>query len=458
LSAYFAEHPTTANKIVDKVIVASRARDAARKARELTRRKGALEGGSLPGKLADCSENDPSLCELFLVEGDSAGGSAKQGRDRRFQAILPVKGKILNVEKARLDKVLSNEEIRTIITALGTGIGQEFDLSKLRYNRLVLMCDADVDGSHIRTLILTLLYRHFHKLIEEGHVFIAQPPLYKIKRGKREEYIQTESKMNSILFEMGREGLQCTIVKGKQVLTDKQLEDLLKLLVELESIASPLAKKGLNFKEYATSRHPKTKKLPLYRVKVEDKYHFAYSEEELAKILEGEDIEMPEEGVKGVKGAEILDIFEAPEIEEIAKKLDKLDLGMQDFIVDDQEDSPAVAKKGKKKKAAKEELKPLFKIKGDKDAEIYSLKGLLDYVRAEAKKGMTIQRYKGLGEMNPQQLWETTLDPEKRTMLKVTLEDAVEADEMFTVLMGDAVEPRREFIETHALEVRNLDI
>ncbi|MFA6378212.1 MAG: DNA topoisomerase subunit B, partial [Candidatus Omnitrophota bacterium] len=269
LNTFFEENPSVANKIIDKVIVASRAREAARKARELTRRKGALESGGLPGKLADCSEKDPTLCELYLVEGDSAGGSAKQGRDRTFQAILPLKGKILNVEKAHLDRVLSNEEIRTIITAMGTGIGEEFSLEKLRYHKLIIMCDADVDGSHIRTLLLTLLYRHMKPLIEEGHVYIAQPPLYKVKRGKREEYIETEDQMNKLVLELGSEDLQFSRIKGKDVYKGAVLDEALNSFVKLEDLVERLTKKGVNFQEYASKMNPKTKKLPIYMVEVE---------------------------------------------------------------------------------------------------------------------------------------------------------------------------------------------
>jgi len=443
LSSYFEENPSVANKIVDKVIVASRAREAARKARELTRRKGALEGAGLPGKLADCSERDPALCEVFLVEGDSAGGSGKQARDRRFQAILPLKGKILNVEKARLDKILSNEEIRIIITALGTSVGDEFDMSKLRYHKIIILCDADIDGSHIRTLLLTLLYRHMPKLIEEGHVYIAQPPLYKIKRGNREEYIQTEQQMDDMLLDLGREGHKFARLKDKQTFTDNQFKDLLHLLVELEKLARNLEKKGVDFAKYFSFRHPKTKKMPIYRVKVEGKEFFLYSDKELAILTnkEGKEAEL-----------DVLELFEAPEIEQIVVKIEKLGLGITTYC-------PEAPKDISVKEANKIKLKALYRITNEKESkDIFSLKEVLTYIKEAATKGMHIQRYKGLGEMNPQQLWETTMDPEKRTILQVTLEDVVEADKMFTVLMGDQVEPRRQFIEDYAHQVKNLDV
>jgi len=445
LSVYFEENPSIANKIIDKVILASRAREAARKARELTRRKGALEGAGLPGKLADCSERDPALCELYIVEGDSAGGSAKQGRDRRFQAILPIKGKILNVEKARLDKILSNEEIRTIITALGTGVGEEFDLAKLRYDKLILMADADIDGSHIRTLLLTLLYRHMHKLVEEGHVYIAQPPLYKIKRGQREEYIQTEQQMDDLLLDLGREGHQLVRLKDKRTFTDNQFKDLLHLLVELEKLGRNLEKRGVEITKYLTFRHQKTKKMPVYRVKVDGKDHFLYSDKELASFTEKEGKEAEQD---------VLELFEAREIEQIVAKIEKLGLDIANYSVEALDQQAVSAKE-----AGKNKLKPLYHITNEKETkDLFALKEVLAYIKEAATKGMHIQRYKGLGEMNPQQLWETTMDPEKRTILKVALEDAVEADKMFTVLMGDAVEPRREFIENYAHQVKNLDV
>jgi len=444
LASYCEENPSVANKIIDKVIVASRAREAARKARELTRRKGALEGAGLPGKLADCSERDAALCELYIVEGDSAGGSAKQGRDRRFQAILPIKGKILNVEKSRLDKILSNEEIRTIITALGTGIGEEFDLAKLRYHKLMLMADADIDGSHIRTLLLTLLYRQLPKLVEAGHVYITQPPLYKIKRGQREEYIQTEQQMNDMLLDLGREGHKLERVKDKQGFTDNQFKEILRLLVELDKLGRYLDKKGVNFPDYLSFRHIKTKKMPIYRVKVDGIDNFLYSDKELAALSEKEGKEIERE---------VLHLYEAQEIEELVLKIEKLGIEFGTYL-----GSGGVAKIDMGKDAEKK-IKAVYRIVNEDGVkEVFSLKELLVFIKEVAAKGMHIQRYKGLGEMNPQQLWDTTMDPEKRTILKVTLEDAVEADKMFTVLMGDQVEPRRQFIEDHAHQVKNLDI
>jgi len=384
----------------------------------------------------------PNTHNFALASGVFVHNSAKQGRDRRFQAILPLKGKILNVEKARLDKALSNEEIRTIITAIGCGIGEEFDIAKIRYHKIIIMCDADVDGSHIRTLLLTLFYRQMPALIENGHIYIAQPPLYKIKRGKREEYIQTEDEYNNLLLELGTEGMTLVRLKDKHQFTDKQLKAVLDSLIELEGYGNAIERSGACLSKYITLRQKKTKKLPLYMVKVEQEAHFLYNDDELSKYV----------GNDTSKSKDYMEFYEAREIEKIVDKIDKLGVDMEEY--DSPEESPK-----EKKDTKKESSKPIYTIKMEKETKgFYSLKGVLKFVKRVGKEGMSIQRYKGLGEMNPVQLWETTMDPEKRTLLKVMLEDAVEADSMFTILMGEAVEPRREFIEKHAHEVKVLDI
>lgn len=442
LSSYFEEHPSVANKAIEKAILAARAREAARKARELTRRKGALDSTSLPGKLSDCSERDPSLCELYIVEGDSAGGSSRQGRDRRFQAILPIKGKILNVEKARLDKALANEEIRTIISALGTGIGEEFNLDKLRYHKVILMADADSDGSHIRTLLLTLFFRQMQQLVEKGHIYIAQPPLYKVKRGKREEYIETEKQMNVFLFDIGTENMSLIRTKDKKTFKDKQLKELLHLVLEFDRLVWAIERRGVKLTKYMSFRQKKTKKLPIYMVKVEEEAQFLYDDSELAKAIKKLEKELGKDVEIGEKSGHVVEFYEARDMEKIVEKIEKMGFEIEQVFQSDT---------GAKKNA--------FKMDSEDDVKgLDTLKECLDYVKEIAKKGLHIQRYKGLGEMNPQQLWETTMDPATRTLLKVAMEDAVEADEMFTVLMGDQVEPRKHFIEKHALEVRNLDI
>lgn len=465
LTHLFEENPSVANKIVEKAILATRAREAARKARELTRRKGLLEMDSLPGKLSDCSEKDPGLCELYIVEGDSAGGSARQGRDRRFQAILPIKGKIINVEKARLEKVLTNTEVRTIITALGTGVGEEFSVEKLRYHKVIFMADADVDGSHIRTLLLTLFYRQLTALVKEGHIYIAQPPLFKVKRGKREEYIYSEGAFNEFLFDLGLEGVSLVNMKSKKEYTAVQALELLRISSEVEHIAKSLQRRGVNFSKYVEFRSPKTKNLPIFKVKVEEGTQFLYSDEELAKVTKGE------------KEVDTLQIYEAKELEEIAEKLEKLGVDLKDFSAVYTEEPSPVGRGSKKKetsapsshrsgsalfklteeKAAKNTSSSVHSV-GTGETQAHSLSELLNTVRTLARKGMQVQRYKGLGEMNPSQLWETTMDPEKRTLQQVTLEDAVDAETMFTTLMGDDVEARRLFIEEHAREVRFLDV
>jgi len=440
LSTFFEEHPAIANKIADKCLIEARARERARHERELVRRKGLLESSALPGKLTDCSERDAALCELYIVEGDSAGGSARQGRDRRFQAILPIKGKILNVEKARLDKVLTNEEIRTVIAALGCGVGSEFDLSKLRYHKAVIMTDGDVDGSHIRTLLLTFFYRQMPQLIENGHVYIARPPLYKIKRGKREEYIETDEAMSHLLLELGAEGQALTHLKSKRAYKDKTLLELLKLLAEIEPLVKGLGRYRIDLAAYF-QKFDKKKGLPLYCIRLNGETSFIYDDEELAKFAQKRDLNLEELEKAGLGAtAQFTELYESAEMTELSRRLDRLDLSLSDYVPQDSKPAFKLAQEGK----------PAQTFAGLRDA--------LLAVQEEGRQGMVIQRYKGLGEMNPTQLWDTTMDPAKRTLLKVTSEDAVEAERMFTTLMGEAVEPRKQFIEEHALEVKELDI
>ncbi len=439
LSTYFEEHPSVANKIAEKVITAARAREAARKARELTRRKGVLDSTSLPGKLADCSEKDPALCELYLVEGDSAGGSAKQGRDRRYQAILPLKGKILNVEKARINKVLTNEEIKTIISAIGTGIGSDFDINKLRYHKIIIMCDADIDGSHIRTLLLTLLYRHMRPLIENGHVYIAQPPLFKVKKGNKERYIETEEELAEVLLTMGTEGL---VLKGKKKeWKGEPLISLMKRIQFIEKMLDYISRRyHLGIDDVLRFAKGQSGRFPMYVIRREGRLEFFASDDDLSAYAHENDLTLDE-----------LDFQEIPEMEDLQeafKELAKEGLKVADYVDPDKADE-VVGDKA-----------PFVLRRQDGDVVAYcsGLKQVLDRIRANAQRGVTIQRYKGLGEMNPEQLWETTMNPEKRTILKVTMSDAVRAEEIFSLLMGDSVEPRREFIQNHALEVKFLDI
>ena len=428
LISFFEENPSIANRIIEKVVLAARAREAARKARELTRRKGALDTANLPGKLADCSEKDPRLCELFIVEGESAGGSAKQARDRTFQAILPIKGKILNVEKARLDKVLSNEEIRTIVFALGTGIGEEFDVNKLRYHKVIIMADADVDGSHIRTLLLTFFYRQLPQLIQEGYIYIAQPPLYRIWTKNYQEYIHTEKEMNEIILKLGTKAMGLFVLKKKQpqLVSQKNFEKLIENLMEFERLALALEKRGIPLKSYLGAVEEKKQRYPLYYLMVNNKAVFTFDDEELASYEEEE--------------LSAVEIFESYQIKEIGESLSKMGISLKDYL-----------EEGKEKFLLKQGVTK-------EEKRVKSLKEVLEAVRKEATRGMHIQRYKGLGEMNPSQLWESTMDPAQRTLIQVALEDAVEADRIFTILMGEHAQPRREFIQTYAHQVKNLDV
>ncbi|MGD9613186.1 MAG: DNA topoisomerase (ATP-hydrolyzing) subunit B [Kiritimatiellia bacterium] len=444
LAVFFEENPATARKVVEKGVLAARAREAARKARDLTRRKGALDSGSLPGKLADCSERDPALCELFLVEGDSAGGSAKQGRDRKFQAILPLRGKILNVEKARLDRMLNNQEIRTMITAIGAGIGtDEFDVAKARYHKIIIMTDADVDGSHIRTLLLTFFFRQMPQLIEKGYVYIAQPPLYKIKRKKQERYIDNDRHLTQVLIEMGIEDVRLLHLDGSPALEDGRMAEVLRILEEVEHVAEAMARKSIDFDDYVGRYDAAANRLPLYRVRVippggdveNQEIHLAFSDEEMRRIREEAEARMGPLDPAQFKWDEL---HQAPGLVKQFAQLQARGFGIATLL----------------RNGA-----PIYEAEvDDKKVPIYALGDLLQLVREVGRRGLGIQRYKGLGEMNPAQLWETTLEPTKRKLLQVNLEDAVRADQTFTVLMGDEVAPRRAFIEENALNVRNLDI
>ncbi len=437
LATYFEENPAVARKIIEKAIQASRAREAARKARELTRRKGVLEDTGLPGKLADCSEKDPAMSELYIVEGDSAGGSAKQGRDRRNQAILPLRGKILNVEKARFDKMLTSEEIRTLITALGTGIGpEEFDIAKARYHKIVLMTDADVDGAHIRTLLLTFFYRQMPDLIERGYLYIAQPPLFRIKKGKSEKYVQNEAELMEMLFELATEDLKITTPAGQ--LGGKKLVPHLKKIPKYEKLLGWFERKR---------RDPEV--IAQLLVLGIDKENFKSSE------AVGEILKKMTEKIPSLKHADITfdEEHESYEVE-VTRENYRCTLSTSLIL------SPEFKDLELQYKELTQTLgMPPYKLEIKTEIkEVSSLQELLATVTETSKKGLSIQRYKGLGEMNPHQLWETTMDPAKRTFLQVTVEDSVKADEMFTVLMGDQVEPRKEFITVHALEARNIDI
>jgi DNA gyrase subunit B len=440
LNDFFEKNPSVAKKIIGKAVEAARAREAARKARDLTRRKGALDSASLPGKLADCQERDPERCEIFIVEGDSAGGSAKQGRDRKYQAVLPLKGKILNVEKARYDKMLGHEEIRAMITALGTGVGKDdFDVSKLRYRKIIIMTDADVDGSHIRTLLLTFFFRQMMELIERGCVFIAQPPLFKVKKGKKEWYIKDEKTLTRELMRSATEDVEVKIGKGKQSLQSRQLTTFLNNLVDYKTFSEKLEKR--------------------------------LRDRKLVNVLIESGLETKSQ------------LADKKHLEKLAGRI--MDLGYETEIIFDEEHSlnnlviSGGAGNGSYRRVinldfislaefkravalthslAEYDTPPFVVEKGGSQVELSSREQLLDSILSSGKKDFTIQRYKGLGEMNPEQLWETTMNAETRTLLQVRIDDAVETDEIFTVLMGDAVEPRRKFIEDNALDVKNLDI
>ena len=480
LMLHFDQNPTVGKKIIEKCLMAARAREAARKARE-TVRKGALTGGGLPGKLADCSERDPALTELYVVEGDSAGGSAKQGRDRRFQAILPIKGKIINVEKARLDKVLQNTEVQTLITAIGTGIGmaggekdQEgtFNIAKLRYGRIIIMTDADVDGSHIRTLLLTFFCRQMPELVKQGKIYIAQPPLYLIKRKKREEYVDDDAQLNRILIGIGADEVKVKNLADGKIFNSTQLKEILELLERFAKFSDAIRRHGGDFESYLNERDPKTGKLPTFMVKVrEGNTEWATyfpGEAEVREFHEGNrDLNLYDDPVpEPAEG----DLAAPTEPVAKAKKADPTMIRRRAKLIELHESISAqklideLARKGLKIEHYADSDTPLFELvegEGDKAVAhpLFAIPEILNKVLEIGKRGLSIQRFKGLGEMNPKQLFETTMNPEKRKMLKVELneDNAVEADRMFTILMGDVVEPRRQFIEDNALNAR-LDV
>jgi DNA gyrase subunit B len=462
---FFLEANTAiAKRIIDKTLNAARAREAARKARE-TVRKGALSGGGLPGKLADCSERDPALGELYIVEGDSAGGSAKQGRDRRYQAILPLRGKLINTEKARLDKVLSNEEIRTLITAIGTGIGDTegegaFNVEKARYHKVIIMTDADVDGSHIRTLLLTFLYRQMRGLLDRGYVYIAQPPLYRIKRKKREQYIDNDEKLNRILLELGSEDVVLTRLSDRHVFSPQQVDRIVESLAALEKLGAGVTRYGAELSEYLDRHDAQSHALPRYVARIregnKESHEFLQDETDRLKFvgdhgLDADLFEQPEATLPKQDGKPaaaprritIHEIFESTEMAKILKSVAAIGLDIKQFSATEAARYTITENPGQKSEAKTELKAPL---------------DIVAQIRANGRKGLTIQRYKGLGEMNPKQLFETTMDPEKRRLLKVAVNDAAKADALFTLLMGDEVPPRRQFIEDNALNVQYLDV
>ena len=487
LGAFFEQNPTVARKIINKAIDAARAREAARKARDLTRRKGALDGGGLPGKLADCSERQPDRCELFLVEGESAGGTAKQGRDRRFQAILPLKGKILNVEKARYDKMLGHEEIRAMITALGTGIAKDdFDPTKLRYGKIILMTDADVDGSHIRTLLLTFFFRHMQELIKRGNVFIAQPPLYGIKKGRSHQYIKDDREFVKVMVKRAAEGLVVRYGEGAAKLEGAALSKFITVLNEYLGFFDKVDKRVRN--EKVTDLLPKLdlskrtdfegdKKNPPKKIEKLEKELKRLQKDSAFKSVEmrfDEEHNLWEVAFVNSQGAEHCinwEVASSAEYRQMTAKFKQIEPYMEPpFVVEVVPKSGAAGANGNGEEelsdAEREDLEKTAKkttkaIKLKKEPEVVEKttpRELFEYVLGEGKKDFSVQRYKGLGEMTAEQLWETTMDPERRTLLSVKLEDIAETETIFTTLMGEDVEARRKFIEDNALDVKNLDI
>jgi DNA gyrase subunit B len=475
LMTYFDKNPPIAKRIFEKVLTAARAREAARRARE-TIRKGALTGGGLPGKLADCSERDPELTELYIVEGDSAGGSAKQGRDRMSQAILPIRGKLINVEKAREDQFLKNNEIQAMITAIGTGIGKpreegadgkeegRFDITKLRYGKIIIMTDADVDGSHIRTLLLTFFFRQMTELVRAGKIYIAQPPLYQIKRKKREEYVDDDVQLNKILIALGAEDVRLKNLADNKEITAAQLKDILESLEKLAKLSESVRRHGGDFEAYLEERNTKPGKLPSYLVKVregnDETVHYFHDEKQVRKFHE-ENLDLNLFDTQ--MGQELLPLGEAqaPAKTNGVRRRGKLvelheSAAIQKLIAE-------LARKGLKVDHYAASDRPIFELiegEGEKAVThpLFSIPEILQKILEIGRRGVQIKRFKGLGEMNAKELFETTMNPEKRKLLKVQVSEGTTDDEMFTRLMGELVEPRRQYIEDNALNVRNLDV
>ena len=464
LKYYFETNPQVAKKLIDKCINAARAREAARKARE-TVRKGALSSGGLPGKLADCSSKDPAMSELYIVEGDSAGGSAKQGRDRATQAILPIRGKLLNVEKARLDKVLGNNEIRTLITAVGTGIGDHegdgaFDATKARYHKIIIMTDADVDGAHIRTLLLTFIFRQMKGLIEAGYVYIAQPPLYKIKRKRREQYVDNDPQLNRILLELGTEDVTLVRLRDNMELIGEVIDHLVECMSRLEMISRGVTRYGCDFAQYLDQHDGENYALPRYIVRIrkgnEEEFRFLKNDDDRIAFhaefdLTDEDGHgtvvreiVSDDGIKIQQRISLHEIYESTEMTKLIREIADEGMDISQFSKSEEPRYQIVENKGDEKKENIIELKSIIE--------------LIENVRAIGRRGLSIQRYKGLGEMNPKQLYETTMDPKTRRLLKVDIADAAMADGIFSMLMGEDVPSRRAFIEDNALNVAHLDI
>lgn len=462
LKYYFETSPGIAKKVIQKSLNAARAREAARKARE-TVRKSAMSTGGLPGKLADCSEKDPSLCEIYIVEGDSAGGSAKQGRDRRYQAILPIRGKLINVEKARLDKILNNNEIRAIITACGTGIGEHegdgaFDITKCRYHKIIIMTDADVDGSHIRTLLLTFFYRHMKGLIDAGYVYIAQPPLYKIKRKKREQYVENDLTMNRILLELGSEDVLLERTRDNHTFAPANIEKIVELLSRLDALAGGVTRYGCPLSRYLDNHKGDKYALPQYLARVrtgnKEAFEFLMDDEARTEYYVRNDLaddiyqdsavrEVEMDGHTVQQRIAVYEIYEASQMSKLLNELAKAGMDIQQFTPGEE---PRYL------------IKENIGQKNESIIEVHSALEIVENIRILGRKGLNIQRYKGLGEMNPKQLYETTMDPEKRRLLKVDIEDAAAAETTFSMLMGEDVASRRAFIEDNALNTSYLDV